>query len=50
MALTPAGAAALLKAGFRAVVVERGAGALANFAVSGAEVSAYPLRHGFQVE
>lgn len=33
--LTPAGAAALLKAGFQAVVVERGAGAAANFAVRG---------------
>ena len=34
VALTPAGAAALLKAGFKAVVVERGAGAAAEFAVS----------------
>ncbi len=33
VALTPAGAAALLKAGFKAVVVERGAGAAAEFAV-----------------
>ncbi|KAI7844259.1 hypothetical protein COHA_002057 [Chlorella ohadii] len=32
VALTPAGAAALLKAGFKAVVVERGAGAAAEFA------------------
>ncbi|PRW58793.1 NAD(P) mitochondrial isoform A [Chlorella sorokiniana] len=32
VALTPAGAAALLKAGFQAVVVERGAGAAAEFA------------------
>ena len=31
VALTPAGAAALLKAGFRAVAVEAGAGAAANF-------------------
>jgi hypothetical protein len=31
VALTPAGAAALLKAGFRGVVVEAGAGAAANF-------------------
>ncbi|PSC75741.1 NAD(P) transhydrogenase, mitochondrial [Micractinium conductrix] len=34
--LTPAGAAALLKAGFQAVVVERGAGAAANFAYAAA--------------
>lgn len=34
VALTPAGAATLLKAGFKAVVVERGAGAAAEFAVS----------------
>lgn len=33
VALTPAGAGALLKAGFRAVVVQRGAGEQANFSV-----------------
>lgn len=33
VALTPAGVAALKKAGFKSVVVEAGAGALANFAV-----------------
>ena len=34
VALTPAGAAALLKAGFGKVVVQSSAGAAANFAVS----------------
>ena len=36
VALTPAGVAALRKAGFKSVVVQSGAGALANFSVSGA--------------
>ena len=36
VALTPAGVASLLKAGFKNVVVESGAGALANFSVSSA--------------
>lgn len=34
VALTPQGVAALKKAGFKSVVVEKGAGALANFSVS----------------
>lgn len=45
VALTPAGVAALLKAGFKSVVVESGAGALANFSVRPGR-QMHPGRHG----
>ena len=44
VALTPAGVAALRKAGFKGVVVEAGAGALANFSVRCAVLCCAALR------
>lgn len=43
VALTPAGVASLLKAGFGKVVVEKSAGAAANFTVSSEGQSAYAV-------